>query len=321
MKDVWKLNLNSRIANKIFCEVGCSSVNNFDELFDFANGINWENYITKWHKIEVDANIYNSTIDSKKYTQSIVNKAILKKLVWENKQRFSDPNLRPINILVQIIENKCSIFVNTSGDSLHNRWYRLHTWDAPLKENLAASLLRLCNWHYKTPLLDPMCGSGTICIEAAMIARNIAPGLKRHFSFESFADFDSNEFEDMKRELKSKIFQWNYEIVWQDINPSMVEIAQMNAKSAGVDDTIKFECKDIFKTKERDGFVVTNPPYGKRLKDFDLIWIYKNLISLYNWNLGCFISSYPNVDKMVGYDFKIKNLNNNGEAVKIYLKK
>jgi putative N6-adenine-specific DNA methylase len=125
----------------------------------------------------------------------------------------------------------------------------------------------------------------------------------------------------MKKELKEKIFKWNYEIIWRDINPTMVEIAEMNAKSAWVADTIKFECQDIFKTKQRKGFVVTNPPYGKRLKDYDLNWLYKNLISLYGWNLGCFISSYPNVDKMVWYDFKIKNLNNNGEAVKIYLKK
>ena len=320
-KDVWKLNLNSRIASKIFCEVSKSIIKNFDQLFDFVYGINWENYIAKWYKIEVDANIFNSTIDSKKYTQSIVNKAILKKLVWEWKQRFSDPNLRPINILVQIIENNCSIFVNTSWDSLHNRWYRVQTWDAPLKENLAASLLRLCNWHYKTPLLDPMCGSGTICIEAAMIARNIAPWLKRHFAFESFANFGKEEFESMKKELKSKIFQWNYEIVWQDIDPKMIEIAEMNAKSAWVDDTIKFECKDIFKTKQRNGFIVTNPPYGKRLQNYNLDWLYENLINLYKWNLGCFITSYENADKMVGYDFKIKNLNNNGEAVKLYLKK
>ena len=320
-KDIRKLNLNSRIANKIFCELGHSNINNFDELFDFTYSINWKKYITKWHKIDVDANVFNSTIDSKKHTQSITNKAILKNLVWEWKQRFSDPNLRPINILIQIIENKCSIFINTSWDSLHNRWYRTQTWDAPLKENLAASLIRLSNWHYKTPLLDPMCGSGTICIEAAMIARNIAPGLTRHFDFESFTDFDKQEFEDMKQELKSKIFKWNYEIVWQDINPQMIKIAKMNAESAKVADTIKFECKDIFKTKQRKWFIVTNPPYGKRLQNYNLDWLYKNLISLYKWNLGCFITSYENADKMVWYDFKIKNLNNNWEAVKIYLKK
>jgi len=320
-KDIRKLNLNSRIANKIFCEIDCSDIQNFDELFDLVYNINRKDYITKWHKIDVNANIYNSTIDSKKHTQSIANKAILKKLVWENKQRFSDPNLRPINVLVQIIENRCSIFLNTSWDSLHNRWYRIQTWEAPLKENLAASLLRICNWHYKTPLLDPMCWSGTICIEAAMIARNIAPGLNRNFAFEDFAEFNRDEFEKMKQELKAKIFQWNYEIIWQDINPQMVEIAEMNAESAWVADTIKFECKDIFKTKQRNGFIVTNPPYGKRLQNYNLDWLYENLISLYKWNLGCFITSYENADKMVGYDFKIKNLNNNGEAVKIYLKK
>jgi putative N6-adenine-specific DNA methylase len=125
----------------------------------------------------------------------------------------------------------------------------------------------------------------------------------------------------MKKELRAKIFKWNYEIIWQDIDPQMVEIAKANAKSAWVDDTIKFECKDICKMDKRNGFIVTNPPYGKRLKNYDLNKIYESLISLFKWNLGCFISSHPNVDKMIWFDFKIKNLNNNGEAVKVYLKK
>ncbi len=322
IKDIWRLNLNSRIANKIFLEVCSSHIDNFDSLFDFVNGINWQNYITKWHKIEISANIYNSKINSTKSTQSIVNKSILKKLLWwENKQRFSNPDFEPINILVQIIEDKCSIFVNTSGISLHNRWYRIETWEAPLKENLAASIVRLCNRHYKTPLLDPMCWSGTICIEAAMIAKNIAPGLKRHFAFESFADFDTNEFNKMKNELKSKIFKWDYKILWYDINPKMVEIAQKNAKSAWVDDIVRFETHDIFDKTKFEWFIVTNPPYGKRLRNYNLDWLYQNLINLYKWNLGCFISSRESVDKIVWYDFKIKNLNNNGEMVKVYLKK
>lgn len=320
-KNIWELNLKSRIANKIFVKVGNSIIKDFDSLFNFVNGIDWWKYITKWHKLEISANIYHSDINSSKSTQSIVNKAILKKLLWDKKQWFSDPNLEPIDILVQIIENKCSIFVNTSGKSLHNRWYRIETWEAPLKENLAASLIRLCNWHYKTPLLDPMCWSGTICIEAAMIARNIAPGLKRHFAFESFTDFDRNSFEELKSELKSKIFEWNYKIVWYDINPQMIEIAELNAKSAWVDDTIKFECNDIFRVENWEWFIVSNPPYWKRLKDFNLNWIYENLVRLYKWNLGCFISSHEWLNKLIWSDFKIKSLNNNWEIVNIYLKK
>lgn len=321
LEDIWRLNLNSRIANKIYLEVSNSIAKDFDQLFNFVNGITWENYIQKWHKLWIDVNIFNSKIDSKKSTQSIVNKAVLTKLSGRTKQWMSDPKKLPIEVLVQIIDDNCSIFVNTSWESLHNRWYRVQVWEAPLKENLAASLLRLCNWHYKTPLLDPMCGSWTICIEAAMIAKNIAPGLNRHFAFEYFSDFNENRFEDMKKELKSKIFEWNYKIVWYDINPKMIEIAQMNAKSAWVDSTIEFRCHDIFDKTKWEWFIVTNPPYWKRLKDYNLSWIYKNLISLYRWNLGCFISSCEEADKMVGFDFKIKNLNNNGEIVKLYLKK
>lgn len=322
IKDVWNINLNSRIANKVYMEIDNAVIKNFDQLFDFVYGINWDKYINKWHKINVSTNIFKSSIDSERSTQSIVNKSIIKKLVWENKQRMSDVNKEDINIFVQIIQDNCSIFVNTSGDSLHNRWYRKNAWEAPLKENLSASLIRLCNWHFKTPLLDPMCGSGTICIEAAMIAKNIAPWLNRNFAFQNFSDFDKNEFEQIRDKLKWKIFQWDYKIIGYDIDQNILNIAKDNAKKANVDDIIIFEKKDISKTQKWDGYIVCNPPYGKRLESNDLKWLYENLIWIYeNWAKWCFISSWEEVDHMVWYDFKIKNLNNNGEDVKVYLKK
>jgi len=322
MEDVYKINLNSRIANKVYLELNHATIKNFDQLFDFAYQINWNNYIKKWHKINVSINIYNSQINSNKSTQSIVNKAILKKLLWWDWQRMSDPKKEIINILVQIIDDKCSIFVNTSWESLHNRWYRKETGEAPLKENLAASLIRMCNWYFKTPLLDPMCWSGTICIEAAMIARNIAPGLNRNFAFENFIDFDLNKFENIKKELKSKIFNGNYQITWYDIDPKVLESAKNNAKRAGVLDTIIFEQKDLKDLKKQENYIISNPPYGKRLNNDDMKLLYENLIKIY-WkkSKGCFISSNERADRMVWYDFKIKNLNNNGEMVKLYIKK
>ncbi len=321
-KDVWNINLNSRIANKVYMEINSAVMKNFDQLFDFVYNINWDKYINKWHKINVSTNIFKSMIDSERSTQSIVNKSIIKKLVWENKQRMSDINKEEINVFVQIIEDACSIFVNTSGESLHNRWYRKDAWDAPLKENLAASLVRLCNWHFKHSLLDPMCGSGTICIEAAMIAKNIAPWLYRNFAFQSFSDFDENQFEGMKNKLKEKIFEWDYKIVGYDIDKNILNIAKNNAKKANVDDIIIFEQKDIKETKTWDGYLITNPPYGKRLDQYDLKLLYENLVWIYsNWAKWCFISSREDLESMAWYDFKIKALNNNGEDVKVYLKK
>ncbi len=322
MKDIYKINLSSRITNKIYLEVNNAVIKNFDQLFDFVHGINWDKYVSKWHKINISTNIYNSQINSDRSVQSIVNKAVLKKLVWWERQWSSDPSKEEINIFVQIIDDKCSIFVNTTGEWLHNRLYRQETGEAPLKENIAASLVRICNRHFKTPLLDPMCGSWTICIEAAMIAKNIAPGLKRHFAFESFRDFDKLELGEIRKELKDKIFQWDYKIVGYDIDPKMIEIAKKNAYSAGVDDITHFEVKDIKDVKKWDGYVVCNPPYGKRLNNDDMKSLYENLIGIYeNGASGCFISSREPADRMVWYDFKIKNLNNNGEIVKVYLKK
>lgn len=322
MKDIYKINLSSRIANKVYMEIDSAVTKNFDQLFDFVYGVNWEKYILPGHKIAVSTNIHNSQINSDRSAQSIVNKSIIKKLIWDNKQRISDPKKEEINVFIQISENKCSIFVNTTGEWLHNRLYRQETGEAPLKENIAASLVRMCSWHFNTPLLDPMCGSGTICIEAAMIAKNIAPGLKRHFAFESFKDFDKLELGEIRKELKDKIFQWDYKIVWYDNDPRMIEIAKKNAYSAGVDDITHFEVKDIKDIKKWDGYLITNPPYGKRMDNENMELLYKNLIWIYkngaNW---CFISSWEQADNMIWYDFKIKNLNNNGEMVKVYLKK
>lgn len=322
MNDIYKLNLSSRIANKVYLEIDSAVTKNFDQLFDFVYGVDWNKYILEWHKISVSTNIHNSDINSDRATQSIANKAIIKKLIWNDKQWMSDPEKDSINVYVQISENKCSIFVNTTWEWLHNRLYRTATWEAPLKENLAASLVRICNWHFNTPLLDPMCGSGTICIEAAMIAKNMAPWLKRHFAFESFKDFDKLELWEIRKELKDKIFKWDYKIVWYDIDPEMIEIAKKNAYNAWVDDITHFEIKDIKDVKEWDGYLVTNPPYGKRVNSDDMESLYKNLIWIYEKGASwCFISSWEPVDRIVWYEFKIKSLNNNSEIVKIYLKK
>ncbi len=322
MEDVYKINLNSRIANKVYLEVGEKIVKNFDQLFEFVQNIDRKKFIRKWHKVSISTNIFQSQINSNKSTQSIVNKAILKKLTWWDWHWLSDPQKEPISILVQIINDKCSIFVNTSWESLHNRWYRKETGEAPLKENLAASLIRMCGRHFKTPLLDPMCWSGTICIEAAMIAKNIAPGLQRNFAFETFEDFDQNKFDEIKKELESKIFEWKYQITWYDIDPKILELAKNNAKRAGVLDTITFEQRNIKDLERQNDYIVCNPPYGKRLKDDNIKSLYENLIRIYGKNSkGCFISSSEFADRMVWYDFKIKNLNNNDEMVKLYIKK
>ena len=325
MEDVYKINLNSRIANKVYMEVESEVIIDFNQLFDFISDIDWKQYIKTGHKIAVSSTIYKSDINSERSTQSIVNKAIIKKLVGDKSQRMSDPKKEEINVFVQILENNCSVFVNTTWEWLHNRLYRWESWEAPIKENIAASLVRICNWHFKHPLLDPMCGSGTICIEAAMIAKNIAPGLKRKFAFESFEEFDSKKFESMLDELEAKIFKWDYKIVWSDIDANMIKIAKANAIDAGVDDVVEFKQQKLSEIKEWEWYIITNPPYGKRMwgEDLDkLELLYKDLIDIYdNGAKWCFITSWEDTWSLVSGDFKIKQLNNNGEEAQIYLKK
>lgn len=322
MEDVYKINLNSRIANKVYMEISHNTIANFEQLFNLVNNIDWKKYIPNWYKIIVTSHIFKSKINSEKTTQSIVNKAIIKKLVWDDKYKTSNINKNKINIFVQILENKCSIFVNTTGEWLHNRLYRENTGEAPIKENIAASLIRICNWHFKQPLLDPMCGSGTICIEAAMIAKNIAPWLHRKFAFENFDEYDADKFKNMVDNAKSKIFKWNYKIVGYDADENILKIAKKNATNAGVDDIIHFEQKNISEVQKRDWYIITNPPYGKRMNNYDMEKIYTNLISIYdNWAKWCFITSWNKAKNIAKNKFKIKQLINNWEESQIYLKK
>lgn len=135
-----------------------------------------------------------------------------------------------VHILILIIEDTAYILLDVTGDPLHKRGYRTESGEAPIKENLAAALVAFANWKYKNPLLDPFCGSGTIAIEAAMIARNIAPGLARHFRIEELPCYDRTLMAEVKKELMSKIYpSGKYTILARDIDPAMIEIAKRNA--------------------------------------------------------------------------------------------
>lgn len=169
-----------------------------------------------------------------------------------------------MDILVLIRENRVLILLDTSGDPLHKRGWRLDSLEAPLKESLASGLVSLSNWRWGETLYDPFCGSGTIAIEAALMARNIAPGMNRNFAFERFGWYNSDLKEAALTEANEKIIRdKTYRIVASDIDESAIKVSRRNAQRAGVDSDIVFEKKDIseYISTPLEGTLVSNPPY------------------------------------------------------------
>ncbi len=175
-EDVYRINLWSRIANKVFVVLAEQKVMDFDALFDLVGSLDWKQYIGLGHGVRVLAHSRDSQLASTRTIQSIVHKSILTQLTGSREKHWeTDDSKSVIEISVDIYKDMATIMINTSGVSLHERGYRTEQGDAPLKENIAAGLLLLAGWDKKSPLYDPFCGSGTICIEAAMMVAGIAP--------------------------------------------------------------------------------------------------------------------------------------------------
>jgi len=305
---IYKINLRSRIANKVFLQIGSEMVFSFDELFSMTQKLQRKSILASWN-ISISVQTKNSELQSNKAIQSICHKAIS----WQ----FSNSWWAIHEILVFIENNLCKIFVNTSGSSLHQRWRRTQTGEAPLKENLATGLI-LHSWRkFQNPLWDPFCGSGTILIEALMIAKNIAPWLYRNFWFQDFVNFDQKLFLEIKEDAQSKIFNKKYSLKWTDINPENITIAKQNAKNLWFESEIIFETADFFQIEiPKETTVITNPPYGKRLVTDQTT--YDKLIQTFEWkNFWWFMTSYPL--KLKNWR-KSKDVNNNWELCKIWKK-
>jgi putative N6-adenine-specific DNA methylase len=268
-KQLYELLIWSRFANRVYIELGRAEVRNFDTLYTLIDSIDWEKYLDRSHDIIIDASSTRSDLSSVPAIQSMGKKA-----VYENMRILGEPtNRNPIetHILILIINNIAYVLLDVTGDPLHKRGYRTESGEAPIKENLAAALVAFSGWRYKSPLFDPCAGSGTIPIEAAMMARNIAPGIKRHFRIEDLPFHDAQLFENIQVEANTKSYpSGSYRIFTQDIDPAMIHIAESNARRAGVSEDITFLVGDTLDTQgtyaQFEGTTITNPPYGKRLE-------------------------------------------------------
>lgn len=269
-QDIARLNLWLRTADRVRIVFGRFRAESFTELFDGTYALPWADLLPVDAEFPVDGRTYKSKLFSISDSQAIVKKAIVEKLKQAHQvDWFAETGVK-FPLEVSIRKDIASITVDTSGESLHKRGYRRAQGAAPLKETLAAALLSLSYWNPERTLHDPFCGSGTIPIEAAMIARNMAPGLDRAFAAQHFSEDFAHAFAEEKKKAFAAIdYDRRLYIAGSDIDHRQVLTARDNAARIGLEDDITFFIKDV---KELDlldkyGVCVTNPPYGARLSD------------------------------------------------------
>ena len=267
--DLAKASVGLRCAERLLLEVGSFNAETFDELFEGVLTLPLEDFIPKNGRFPVKGNCVNSKLFSTSDCQSIIKKAAATRLSKKYGIEWFPEDGETIQIQFFIMNDIAYIYLDTSGPGLHKRGYRPDHVAAPLSETLAAAMVILSRYRGKGDFCDPFCGSGTIAIEAALMAINRAPGLYRGFAAENWSCFNKQIWKDAKDEAKSCEYKGDYSIYASDIDPEAVIISQKNAKLAGVSDIIQFETADAsdFKRETQRGLIVTNPPYGERLME------------------------------------------------------
>jgi putative N6-adenine-specific DNA methylase len=284
IEDVAKLNIYLRTAERVMVVAKEGMARSFEELFQEVKSMSWEEWIEPDYQIIVNARSYKSKLKSIRSTQSITKKAIIERLKAKTRSRFFPETGAEFKIEVLIEEDHSKILIDTTGDSLHKRGYRIDAGEAPLKETISAALVMLSYWTPERPLLDPMCGSGTILIEAAMIGRNIAPGLSRSFLAEHYAKTPTEIWKRVRANAYKEISQdIKMDLYGGDIDADLIDIAKKNAIEAGVSNDITFEARDISRQdfSHDYGVMITNAPYGQRVgSDREIKHIYKSLFEI-----------------------------------------
>ncbi len=278
---MYKANLGLRTAIKILKPIHSFTVNNEQDLYNKLYHMSWEQYVKPTGTIAVDATIHSELFTNSLYIAQKTKDAIVDKFRDTTGERPNvDLKFPDLKVNVHIDRHQVTISLDSSGDSLHKRGYKMATNIAPINEVLAAGLIMLSGWDGQSDFMDPMCGSGTMLIEAAMIACNIPPNLMRkEFAFERWNDWDVDLFEKIEESLLKKTRDFHYKIIGYDKAPSAVAKAIENVKNAQLDDFIEVKHEDFFKTQkggDQKLHMVFNPPYGERL-DIDMENFYKNI--------------------------------------------
>lgn len=302
-------NIHLRTAERVLLVVGRFPATTFEELFQGIKEIQWEKWLPKNAKFWVTkASSVKSKLFSPSDIQSITKKAMVERMKGYYKLNWFPEDGPAFPLRIFIMKDEVTVTIDTTGASLHKRGYRTETGKAPISETLAAALIMLTPWRGDRILVDPFCGSGTFPIEAAMIAANMAPGMRRHFTAEAWTDLIPREmWTEAKADAEAEVnLDIETDIQGYDIDGDVVKIARQNARRAGVESLIHFQqrpLKELHHPKKY-GFIITNPPYGERLEDKsalpplyqDIGRVYQNLDA---WSMFL-ITSYEDAERYIG---------------------
>ena len=275
---MYKANFCLRTAIRILKPIKHFQAKTADEVYDNIKAIPWEDYLDNTKSFAVDAVVFSNDFRHSKFVAYKVKDAIVDYFRDTTGERPSVRINNPDVLLnIHIAEDRCTLSLDSSGESLHRRGYRQEAVEAPLNEVLAAGMILMTGWKGECDLIDPMCGSGTIPIEAALIARNIAPGVfRKEFAFEKWVDFDQDLFDSIYND-DSQEREFNHKIYGYDNNPKANEIAIRNVKAAGLSKeiTLKLQPFQQFEQPKEKSIIITNPPYGERISTDDLLGLYQ----------------------------------------------
>lgn len=269
LTDAMRINLHSRIASRVLMRMAQAAYTNENDIYDLALAQHWEDWFGLEHTIRIDVTAIKSPLKSLEFTTLKIKDAICDRFRDLFKERPSVNTKTPDMRIVGFLDARnFTLYLDTSGEALFKRGWRLETGDAPLRENLAAGLLRVAGWRPGTILLDPMCGSGTILIEAAQMLAGIPPGSRRSFAFEKFRSFPSKEWQAIKAEITSPALPTTPTIFGSDISGDMVSMTRNNLQQAGISFDVplkQIEAQEVKPPSGIPGIMLTNPPYGERI--------------------------------------------------------
>ena len=326
-EEIPRVNLWLRCADRVLLKMGEFTAVTFDELFEGTNALPWEAWITKDGQFTVTGKSVKSTLGSVRACQSIVKKAVVERLKKHYKTEWFEETGPEFTIQISMLNDIATLTIDTSGSGLNKRGYRLQSGEAALKETLAAALVQLSFWNKNRLLIDPMCGSGTILIEAALLGRNIAPGLNREFSSERWPSISKSIWNDARLEARAAIDKkTELQLFGYDIDPMMIEASKANSKRAGVAADITFEQKNIkdLWIDQQYGIVISNPPYGIKIGEFRelneiYISIHKTFKKKTGWSVYILTADkkFPDYFKRAKPD-KVRKLYNGSIEVNYY---
>lgn len=269
LSDAYRINLYSRIASRCLLRMAHSGYINENDIYDLTLEQPWEDWFGYHHTIRVDVTGIKCPLKSLEFATLKIKDAICDRFRDQFTQRPSvDTKMPDMRIVGFLDARNFTVYLDTSGEALFKRGWRLETGDAPLRENLAAGLLRTAGWKPGIPLLDPMCGSGTILIEAAQMLAGIPPGLHREFAFEKFVSFDEEEWLAIKDQVQPNPIPSEPTIFGSDISGDMIVMTRNNLNKAGIKFEVplkQIEAQEIKAPTEVPGILLTNPPYGERI--------------------------------------------------------